>query len=205
MVRKIQNMKKTLFVVIICLLTSTLLNAQATDTNAQGDKQRIEHFKRQIALATPDSIKVSLILKYSDTIGLFDLDVAREIVLEAKNIIDSNRYESNYFQKLKVEALQSLTNCALFQGDLSEALKYEQQTIDLCLEIKDTLGLGKAYTGRGTIFQKKNDTLNAERYYRMAIEVQKEKSDPYDYAYTYHKLGHIYNRYRKLDSARYFF
>ncbi len=182
---------------LLCFLVSfTSLQAQDSIINA---------FKAQIKTATVDSVKVRLLLKLSDEVYRSNIDLGCNTILDAKKIADAAPYKNFRFQKLKVEILQSLANCGIVRGDLVEALKYQQQTIDFCLEIKDTIGLGKAYRGRGIIYQRKDDTLHAEKYFRKAIALQEIKGNPKDLAYSYTKLGHIYNSYRKLDSARYFF
>ncbi len=187
--------------IYLCIVTLfSVLGMQAQEREAV-----IAQLQTEIAQATSDSIKIPLLLKLSDRKSSDDMDVACQLVLDALKIIDDNGYESLYFQKQKVEIAQSLSFCASHKGDLAEALEHQQEALDLSIKINDSIGIGNAYQGRGIIYQKKNDTINAERYYRLALKIQEKKSEPYDLALTYLKLGHICNKYRKMDSARYFY
>ncbi len=165
----------------------------------------IAQLKTEIEQATSDSIRIPLLLKLSDLVGRSDINEACQLVLDAQKIIDDNGYENLHFQKQKVEIFQSLSVCASVKGNLAEALKHQLEALNLSVKINDTIGIGNAYAGTGVIYQKKNDTINADRYYRRALKIQEKKSEPYDLAFTYMKLGHICSKYRKMDSARYFF
>jgi DNA-binding CsgD family transcriptional regulator/tetratricopeptide (TPR) repeat protein len=186
--------------ILLFFLWTCCVNAQTKKLDSI-----VKSLRYQIEQAASDSIKVPLMIKLSNELGAFDVETACDLDVETQKIIDNNLDNSRYFQKLKVQILQSRAYCGIVQGNLTEALDYQQQALDLSIKIKDSLGISRAYTGRGTIALKKHDTINAKYNYKLAVEILEKNDNSYDLAYTYIKLGHVYNRYRKLDSARYFY
>lgn len=195
-------MKKTLFVVISCLLTPTLLNAQKKDSI-------VESLKLQIKQADSDSLRVQLRYNLIKNMGQTFDDRKREYALlvteDILDIIENKELNTPHFQRIKAESLQDMATLSLDTRNWADALEWQQKAIDYSKENKFTLIEGIGYWGLAAVQCRQRDTVLCIRNMRKSITILKgvdsDEARPF-HAQSLFGLGNILLEQKKLDSTR---
>jgi len=175
-------------------MVSFLGQAQIKDSIADA-------LKLQIKQADSDSLRINLKLDLAGRMALFDIDTAVVIIKNVQKQIKNIDKNSSFYKKTNTTILKSLANAETIKENLANALEYQIQAINYNIKIKDSVGLGIAYTGLGTIYLKLKDFSAAEKNIRLALTIQKKHSTPKEYSYSHIKLGHVLIMKKELDSA----
>lgn len=182
-----------------------LLFLCSLSTKGQTQDHIEDALKLQIAETTVDSLKVPLLLQLAEHVYQFDVDEAREIALQAKDIVDDIESNSVYHQKQRIHLYQTLAECDQLQDKTLSSLEYIQKAIDIANTINDTKSLRKSYRIRGILSIKNKDTLKGKEFYKKSVDIGKKVNDSVGIADSYIYLGVLsYYENNGKDSMSYY-
>ncbi len=182
-------------VVLLCFC-SFFLHGQTAEKDSIADA-----LKAKIREADSDSIRINAKLDLAGVMASYNIDTAVVVIKDVENEIKKINKNSAFYKKTKSTILKSFANAESLKENWANALEYQIQAVDYNIKIKDSVGLGIAYSGLSHIYIKLKDLTSAEKYIRKAINIQKYNGEPQDYSYSYLKLAQIFYFKKELDSA----
>jgi class 3 adenylate cyclase len=90
-----------------------------------------------------------------------------------------------------------------YMGENAKAVELYSRTLDIEMEMKDTMGISGMLTNIGIIYQLEGDYETAINYYTQACEIIEKKEGINNVALN--RIGEIYIKQKKYDQAQIFF
>lgn len=103
--------------------------------------------------------------------------------------------------KLLAQSYSDLGSGYLQKGDLDEARKVYQKTLEIRKEIGDSLGMAKIYNNLGYIYQRKYESDSAILYFLEALPIFEANNDLLNVASIKNNIGVIYQQMPDYEKA----
>lgn len=103
--------------------------------------------------------------------------------------------------KLLAQSYSDLGSGYLQKGELDEARKVYQKTLDIRREIGDSLGMAKIYNNLGYIYQRKYESDSAILYFLDALPIFEANNDQLNVASIKNNIGVIYQQMPDYEKA----
>jgi predicted ATPase/DNA-binding SARP family transcriptional activator len=91
----------------------------------------------------------------------------------------------------RARALEGASNLALHQGDFGNAQAFQEESLAIRRNVKDTNGLISSLTGLGTIARHRGDEATARSLYEESLTLAREAGDRARIATAYSNLGTV--------------
>ena len=127
-------------------------------------------------------------------------DSARVVAEEA--IRKSDQYD---FSKGRADGLHILGLLEWSEGDMTQALTYYLDALNLRLAIEDSLGLGRSYNNIGNVYFQLEQFDSAQVFYERGLGIRQQLGDVPGLIYSYSNLGDIALKRKELFTAEYYY
>jgi signal transduction histidine kinase/Tfp pilus assembly protein PilF len=104
--------------------------------------------------------------------------------------------------KILAQAYSDLGSGILQKGDLDESKKLYLRSLEIRLEINDSLGMAKSYNALGFIHQRKYETDSAISYFLKALPIFQKEAALLNAAAVFNNLGVIYQNLPDYEKAK---
>ncbi len=130
-------------------------------------------------------------------------------LLELTNSVPESRHEERFFQRLLIQSYNNLASSYAYQGDLEEAVRYDDHTLQLRQKWLSPFDreMAIAYTTKASTYIDLGKPILALENLRKCIDVlnQNDFKRVYpDYVDAYYKMARCHLMLNQLDSAYFF-
>jgi adenylate cyclase len=135
-----------------------------------------------------DSTIVNTLLQQSKENFGSDLDKARALSIEARNIA-----EKIQFRQGAAYAFKNIGITYYFQGKYAEALDNYNQSLDIFKEIRDNVGIANLYSNIGVIYYDQGVDDKALENYLQSLKYSELAGDKFRILIALNNIGGVYN------------
>ncbi len=146
-----------------------------------------------------DSLKVTTYLSLASEFknsNRFKAKYYWEMVLDI-----TQNHETNFNKTSQAIAYNGLGIIEKRKGNYPIALDYYFKSLDLSIELKDTVAIGTAYFNLGAIYKSLKDYGKAEMYYQKSLEVRLKINEVGGIINCYNGIGVLYRKKDVYDTA----
>ncbi len=129
---------------------------------------------------------------------LKDYEKTLETALKLKELSELRGYV-----KGQITALSFMALTMSDRDYTDEAINHYQEAIALCLEIKDSFRLANIYNNLAGAYLKKEDHLNAIKFYQLTKELDEKEGYEWGIFNSYHNIGNVYLNMKKWMEAEF--
>ena len=115
-------------------------------------------------------------------------------------LMDANP-DSIQFKTFFIENMVDLGNSLYYQDLYKQALEAYLKSLDLAVQIKDSVYQAKIFNNIGNVFETQNDYVKAFGYLKKALDLKEKLKDKEGLSTSYNNIGSVYMGLNKPDSA----
>ncbi|MBQ4805145.1 tetratricopeptide repeat protein [Aquimarina sp. MMG015] len=155
--------------------------------------------QKEVSFATSDSAKVNALLSLAELQYDRDFILAKQLIEEAMQLINSNPSYINKQQLAKGYVVKGVINRR--EGNYPVALEFYLKAKEIYELENDTWHVSDVYHNMAMLYRYEKNHDKAITLYKKSIEIKKPLKDTHGIAAGYNMMGVSYRQTKKIDSA----
>lgn len=165
---------------------------------------QIDSLKNELAKAKHDTLKVTILSKLSEVIpdeGVWQKYNLEALELAEKNIPTAQGEELKAYKRVKATCLNNAGYDKEVKGDLSTALVYYSESLQLERELDDEKSIAVILNNIADIYETQGNVTKALDFYTQSLHIYEKFDNKLGIAQAHNNIGFIYCNQGDLDKA----